>query len=114
MGLMGAECLCLDYSNQCVQDVFEKESKTQRTALHWAAQYEKPYCIEPIIKAGSYVDAKDSNGLSPLGLAAWQEDCKIINLLLDYGADTSLLDTPAQEKVAECLNGKLILYVDTH
>ena len=47
-----AECLC-DKSKICFKDVHSKTNLTERTALHFAARYDKYYCVNSLVEAGA-------------------------------------------------------------
>lgn len=70
----------------------------ERTALHWAMGQRslKPdnqkACIHLLIKAGADVNSRDEDGITPLMEAAWFGIGEGVQVLLNAGADKSLLD----------------------
>ena len=62
---------------------------TGSTALHFASQNRDCKMASKLLANGAMIEAEDNNGNSPLSNAVFyaQGDSRIINLLLDHGAD---------------------------
>lgn len=57
------------------------------TALHWAAQHDRPDVAALLIKAGAKAGAANRFGVAPLSLACVNGGAEMVALLLDAGAD---------------------------
>ncbi|ODN06582.1 Ankyrin repeat, SAM and basic leucine zipper domain-containing protein 1, partial [Orchesella cincta] len=49
-------------------------------------------CVTALMKAGSHVNAKDNNGMTPLGFAVKENRYEVANHLIDAGANLDSLD----------------------
>ena len=58
-----------------------------RTALHWAARYRSPACVQALIDRGMSVSAIDDGGNSPLMFATYSGRPNIALMLIKSGAD---------------------------
>jgi len=65
--------------------------KKRWTALQTAADFQSPPLIALLLQHGALVDAQDSDGYSALHWAATSGSAKCVQLLLDAGADKTLL-----------------------
>ncbi|KAK2595807.1 hypothetical protein QQS21_006571 [Conoideocrella luteorostrata] len=92
-----------------------RRDETGRTALHWAAEPGRSQVVEMILSSTAqrqFVDAPDIDGWTPLcwaarGTDSWlneemagepQDQMKVIKLLLDNGADRSIVVSAAGQK----------------
>jgi len=80
--------------------VVDKEfvDKFKRTALHLAAATGKPDMITTLCKKGCNIQATDQNGCTPLHYAV---DDKTFNLLLEFAADKSTLNTFGEKPLVQ-------------
>ena len=63
------------------------------TLMHWAAAYNRPSLIPPMVGLGADVNAKDRDGHTPLHHACCDPSCKpLALLLLGLGADPTIED----------------------
>lgn len=65
------------------------------TALHAAVatdkgRAEQAECVRLLLQAGAKTDEQDENGLTPLALAARNDDERVVMMLLEAGADPTL------------------------
>ena len=74
---------CNAHSYPCEQVLLPRQDKT---ALHHAAMNGKADAIDALIKAGAYMNAKDSGGKTALHIAAINEKADVIAALLRAGA----------------------------
>ncbi|KAJ5077646.1 ankyrin repeat-containing protein [Anaeramoeba ignava] len=65
------------------------QKKTNRTPLHWAALSSKIDAAIALIEAGALIDMQDSNGSTPLHLAA-KTGSPMVDLLMMAGADPKI------------------------
>ena len=94
---------CLNYIN----DTFPV---TKRTSLHLAARNNNVKCIELLVRAGSDLEAKDNDNQTALSLAAWQQHCESIRILLRLGARKANAGKPVHSRhIQKCLKGNTIL-----
>jgi ankyrin repeat protein len=69
-----------------VTDAFMRDARTKgETPLHRAAAFASEEAIRMLLDAGAVVDAKDSNGDSPLSWASWHLRPDSILRMLCYG-----------------------------
>lgn len=74
-----------------VNAAIEDWPKKNVTALMVAAMYNKFEAAEFLLKNGAHVNLQDSNGFTSLHCTAWyDDDPRMIQLLLDYGADVTI------------------------
>ena len=106
-----AKCLC-DKSKICFKDVHSKTNLTERTALHFAARYDKYYCVNLLVEAGANIEAEDSDGRTPLALAAWKSNCKSIKMLINANAKKRTVKEKHLKNIVRCLLGIKKSYVD--
>lgn len=59
----------------------------KRTLLHHASEYGQTEVIELLLKKGAQVNVIDSDGLTPLLLAIYEDQLDCAKLLLDHGAN---------------------------
>ncbi len=57
------------------------------TALHYAVATGDPEIVAKLLSGGAKADPQDHDGRTPLWLASQRENCRIIELLLEYRAD---------------------------
>jgi ankyrin repeat protein len=62
-------------------------SKEKGTALHRAAQYNKPRLITLLLQAGAYIEALDDSNRTPLHIAAHWSSYEAAQALVDNSAD---------------------------
>ncbi len=67
--------------------------RDRRTALHEAADGQRPETARLLLAHGADVNARDATGDTPLLVAARRGAAPVIEVLLDAGADTALVDT---------------------
>ena len=66
---------------------------SKQTALHLASMF-NPGIVCALLEAGAWVNILDTNGESPLFLAAWKNHKETVSALLAYGADPHLGRSP--------------------
>eukprot|EP01130_Rhizamoeba_saxonica_P010969 TRINITY_DN4533_c0_g1_i1.p1 TRINITY_DN4533_c0_g1~~TRINITY_DN4533_c0_g1_i1.p1 ORF type:complete len:107 (-),score=30.32 TRINITY_DN4533_c0_g1_i1:148-468(-) len=96
----------LDQGNVTIDSVNESQS----TLLHWAVDRGNLELTEILIDMGSNINFQNENGETPLHIAVLCEYDDIVKLLLEKGADTSVVDNEnetvfdsASKKQAELL-----------
>ena len=67
-------------------------NKTGWTPLHYAASAAKKSIIEILLNHSAYIDAESPNGSTPLMMAAMYGNAECVRLLLDGGADPTLIN----------------------
>ncbi|KAJ9212952.1 hypothetical protein DTO166G4_5456 [Paecilomyces variotii] len=68
-------------------DIHVREEKHQRTPLHFAAGEDGPSeIVKILLDAGSEIDSRDGNDMTPLQIAVSRAP-KHVQTLIDYGAD---------------------------
>ena len=72
------------------EDVNKREPKLGHTALYWAIYFDRPVILKVLIETGADVNAQDSNGATPLTLAAQEDNPMIVMELIKAGADVNL------------------------
>ena len=97
---------CLHNSTYQFTDVYEKHSKKDRTALHLAARYNRPHCIDVLVKSGADMEAIDEDAATPISIAASMKDCASIEKLDTLGARTGHLDSRQKKNIRECYKCK--------
>ena len=70
----------------------------QYTPLHTAAGLNKIEAVAALISHGADVNARDKNGETPLMLASYHGYAKVVEALLDAGADKELKATSGDDK----------------
>ena len=60
------------------------------TALHYACTAGNPETVAMLLDAHAYIDAESPNGTTPLMMAARYSNERVVNLLLEEGADPTL------------------------
>uniref|UniRef100_A0A1I7TCN0 ANK_REP_REGION domain-containing protein n=1 Tax=Caenorhabditis tropicalis TaxID=1561998 RepID=A0A1I7TCN0_9PELO len=101
----------LDAVKQSVKEQNLHEVYNGRTAIQIAADYGQTAVMEYLISIGADVQAKDKYGITPLLSAVWEGHYDAVKLLLQHGADrsiiapdgTSLIDCSEDEKIRELL-----------
>jgi len=63
----------------------------KRTALHQAAHLNHTTSLTALLRNGASMSVEDSNGDTPLHLAAWAGNCDAIDILLTHGAEVDWL-----------------------
>eukprot|EP01135_Chromosphaera_perkinsii_P005942 Nk52_evm10s373 gene=Nk52_evmTU10s373 len=63
-----------------------------RTALHWSVFNTDIKVMKCILEADAFIDPFDESNLTPLMLAASNDDSKHVDVLLEYGADPTIID----------------------
>ena len=97
---------CLHNSTYQFTDVYEKHSMQDRTALHLAARYNRPHCIDILVKSGADMEAIDEDAATPISIAASMKDCASIEKLDTLGARTGHLDSRQKKNIRECYKCK--------
>jgi ankyrin repeat protein len=67
-------------------------NKTGWTPLHYAASSAKKSIIEILLNHSAYIDAESPNGSTPLMMAAMYGNAECVRLLLEGGADPTLIN----------------------
>ena len=67
-------------------------NKTGWTPLHYAASAAKKSIIAILLDHSAYIDAESPNGSTPLMMAAMYGNAECVRLLLDGGADPTLIN----------------------
>jgi len=67
----------------------KKADKEGKTVLHWS---QDPLIAKKLIDRGALVDARDIRGKSPVMWASFDGNLPLVKLLVESGADTSLID----------------------
>lgn len=49
-------------------------------------------CVLALVRAGSTINAKDNNGMTPLGFAVKENRCEVAKCLIEAGAKVDVLD----------------------
>lgn len=88
---------CLDIAELLIQfgaDVHAKDSVRNRenTLLIYAAQREKTEVVKFLLEKGVDVNARNSEGLTALAEAVVKKNLKVLEILLEHKADTSIRD----------------------
>lgn len=91
------DCRCIYYPGQDGMQPDLSATKEQFygrhwTALHIAAATSKPSVCRALLSRRADVDALTSNRKTPLIWAVWAGNVECVELLLDFGADTSVVD----------------------
>ena len=103
-----SDCLC--HESKCLKDVLDKDKVNRRTALHFAARYNRSSCIRILSEAGADIDAIDKDKATPLSLAAWVRDCSSVEILSSLNARIGYLAKELRTNVEECYACKIITY----
>lgn len=75
------------------QDLTALHSELKYTALHAAADFGAEECLQWLVKSGLSLDLRDGrNGRTPLHFAAASGRTTIISILLEAGADRTIVD----------------------
>ena len=100
------DCLC--YQTTCLEDVYAKHYKKDRTALHLAVWNDRPrpWCIRILIEAGADIEAIDEDAATPISLASRRKDCTSIEILDTLGARTGHLDIEQRKNIENCYECK--------
>ena len=69
------------------RDVIDMTDEDGCTALHFAAMYNKPACIELLVDHNAQLEIKDDYGYTPLHCAAHYGHERCVRLLVDNGAN---------------------------
>lgn len=90
----------------------------QESALHLAVQTNKIAVVEWLLKQKVGVDALDNKGRTPLMYAAYQNNPKMMQLLIDYGADLAACDIAGNTVLHYCAaikgsNPEVLCILDT-
>ena len=92
----------------CLKNVHSRLPETNSTALHLAARYGNYKCIKALVIHGSNIEAKDKDGQTPIALAAWKHDCKIVTTLTKLGASKRNVNNKLSKNIDGCTAGKMI------
>jgi len=65
----------------------EAKDEFGRSAMHWAARFDRRSLAELLVDRGAEMNARDKDGLAPLHTAAAYGSREVVRLLLDGGAD---------------------------
>ena len=72
------------------EDVNKRDPELGRTALYFAAHFDRPVTLKALIEAGADANAQDVDGGTPLFMAAYRNNVMIVMELIDAGADVNL------------------------
>ena len=104
-------CLCIAQrlmrAGECFKDMHETFENTGRTALHFAAQFDIYNCIVLLHSRGQDLDKNDNDGLSPLSIAAMDQNCNSVLTLLKLNATTEKVTINVEENIVQCCNVSL-------
>ncbi len=79
-----------------VASLLSKGAKTKETGswteVHYAAAAGSVNSLRLLLSAGAVIDAQSPNGTTPLMLAVRENQLKSVELLLEYGADLSVVN----------------------
>lgn len=68
------------------------DAKRRMTAAHWAVQYDRPYFLEALLIAGTFVNPRDNMNRTSLHWAVQHNNVTNTKLLLEAGADLEARD----------------------
>ena len=71
---------------------------TKNSALHWAASFGSKEVVSLLLDRGANVNAANVDGCAPLHDAVQRKDIAIVRILLDAGADSSMMATGGKMK----------------
>jgi len=86
-------------------DAALKQGSTLEQELHNATIARDSTRIEYLLKRGAKIDARDTEGLTPLMVAARSGDLSVINGLLEYGANPNLQDNDGWTTAMHAVRG---------
>ena len=72
------------------EDVNKRDPELGRTALYFAAHFDRPVTLKALIEAGADANAQDVDGGTSLFMAAYRNNVMIVMELIDAGADVNL------------------------
>ena len=78
---------CAELLLKAQADVSATDGEHRATALHGASQAGSPACVVLLLSHGANVDAADSEGATPLAIAAHRGHAHCVELLFNAGAD---------------------------
>lgn len=73
-------------------NVNQKDEEMGMTLLHWACDRGHLPLVHSLVSLGANIDAKDTEGTTPLGLAVLCEHQDVALFLLRNGADPDMKD----------------------
>jgi len=72
------------------------------TALHWAAQLNRPDLVKSLLEAGANANVKTRYGVAPLTLACVNGSAAVVELLLARGADPGVANEEGATALMTC------------
>ena len=83
-----------------LQGALKVKDYSGKTALHYCVENNNPVIAEMVIsKDPSLLDKKDNEGYAPLHLSVIANNKRMIDTLIDNGADVSILDNEGHNTI---------------
>jgi len=76
----------------------EAKDRTGRTALHHAVAFKRLDFVQFIANHGAFLNPVDMHGCTPLDLASWPVDSKMVELLMRLGAERKKSHEPPEKR----------------